>query len=74
MKKHREAHVRRRARELAEAGRFSGSLGIESELRFVEDFQEARVWLDSKPIREELDILCRQARSRKSAPTSKKVK
>jgi hypothetical protein len=52
--KQREEYVRRRARELAESGRFSGWLGIEFELRYVEGFQEARVWSEEVPIREEL--------------------
>jgi hypothetical protein len=71
-KKFREEYVRRRARELAQSGRFSGWLGIEFELRYVEGVPEARIWLDSEPIREELDILCRQAKSRRPASTAKK--
>jgi hypothetical protein len=68
-----EEFVRRRAKELAESGRFSGWLGIEFELRYVEGLQKARVWLNSEPIREELDILCRQAKSRRPTPNSKKA-
>jgi hypothetical protein len=73
LRKNSKEYVRRRAKELAESGRFSGWLGIEFELRYVEGLQKARVWLDSEPIRDELDILCRQAKSRRPPPTSKKV-
>jgi hypothetical protein len=66
-------YVHRRAIELAKSGRFSGWLGVEFELRYVEGLQKARVWLDSEPIREELDILCRQAKSRRPNPNSKKA-
>jgi hypothetical protein len=73
LRKNSKEYVRRRAKEMAESGRFSGWLGIEFELRYVEGLQKARVWLDSEPIREELDILCRQQKSRGSPPTSKKA-
>jgi hypothetical protein len=53
-KKDREEYVRRRARELADSGRFERWQGIEFELRFVEGFPEARIWLAGEPIREEL--------------------
>jgi hypothetical protein len=69
-KKDREEYVRRRAKELAESGRFERWQGIEFELRFVEGFPEAGVWLGNRPIREELDTLCQCARSRpKETPT-----
>jgi len=68
----REEYVRRRARELAESGRFERWQGIEFELRLVEGVREAGVWLGSEPLREELDILCRQAKSRRPASTAKK--
>jgi hypothetical protein len=69
LRKNSEEYVRRRAKELAQSGRFSGWLGIEFELRYVEGLQKARVWLDNEPIRYELDILCRQAKSRRPPPT-----
>ena len=59
-----KGHVLRRARELAESGRFEGWQGIEFELRFFEGFPKARTWLIG-PFRRELDDLCRQAKSRK---------
>jgi hypothetical protein len=43
-KKFREEYVRRRARELANTGRFERWQGIEFELRFVEGGREAGVW------------------------------
>jgi hypothetical protein len=68
IKRDRKMYVRRRARELAASGRFSGWLSIEFELRYVEGHQQARIWLDDVLIREELDILCQQARSRERTP------
>jgi hypothetical protein len=66
-----QQYVLRRAKELAESGQFAGWLEIELELRYVEGFQQARIWLDDVTIREELDIVCQRARTRGSAPTSK---
>jgi hypothetical protein len=65
-KRDQEVYVLRRAKELAESGRFTGWLGIEFELRYGEGFELARAWLDYAPVREELDIICRQAQSRRS--------
>jgi hypothetical protein len=65
-------HVLRRARKLAESGRFEGWEGVEFELRFFEGFAKARIWIN-KPLRKELDVLCRNARIRKSAATSTKT-
>jgi hypothetical protein len=72
-RKDREEYVRQRARELAESGRFERWQAVEFQLRFIEGLPEARIWLGSQPIREELDILCQQAKSRRPTPTSKKV-
>jgi hypothetical protein len=66
-KRELKEHVLRRARELAESGRFEGWQGIEFELRFFEGFPKARTWLIG-PFRRELDDLCRQAKSRKLTP------
>jgi hypothetical protein len=66
-------HVLRRARELAESGRFEGWQGIEFELRFFEGFPRARIWLTG-PFRRELDDLCRHARIRKSVSTTTREK
>jgi hypothetical protein len=71
-KRELKEHVLRRARELAESGRFEGWKGIEFELRFFEGFPKARIWLVG-PVRRQLDILCRHARIRKSVSTSTKT-
>jgi hypothetical protein len=68
-KKFREEYFRRRARELADTGRFERWQGIEFELRFVEGVREAGVWLGSEPLREELDMLCQRDKSRPKTPT-----
>jgi hypothetical protein len=56
-------HVLRRAKELADSGRFEGWQGIEFQLRFFEGFAKARTWIDG-PLRKELDALCRNPRIR----------
>ena len=71
-KRELKEHVLRRARTLAESGRFEGWQGIEFELRFFEGFPKARIWLIG-PIRRELNDLCRHARIRKSASASTKT-
>jgi len=54
----------RRARELAESGRFARWSDIEFELRHREELEGARGLLDSRFIREELDRICAQARGK----------
>jgi hypothetical protein len=66
-----EEYVLRRAKRLAETGRFTGWQGIEFELRFVEGFEPARVWLDYSPFREELDVICRQAKAKNTLRSSR---
>jgi hypothetical protein len=58
----REAYVIKRARELAASGRYFSWRDVEVVLRFEEDVPEARQWLDSPVIRDELDRLCDRAR------------
>jgi hypothetical protein len=70
-KRELKENVLRRARQLADSGRFEGWQGVEFELRFFEGFPRARIWLVG-PIRKELDNLCRLARLRKSASISTK--
>jgi hypothetical protein len=65
-------HVLRRARELADSGRFEGWEGIEFQLRFFEGVPRARTWIDG-PLRKELDSLCRNARIRRSHSDSRKT-
>jgi hypothetical protein len=65
-KRDQEEYVLRRAKELAESGRFSGWMGIEFELRYGEGFELAHAWLDYPPVRAELDIICQQAKTGRS--------
>jgi hypothetical protein len=65
-KRDQEEYVLRRAKKLAESGRFTGWMGIEFELRYTEGFELARAWLDYEPVREELNLICRWAKTRKS--------
>jgi len=58
---HKE-RIWRRAYELARSGKFPCWITIEWELRFKENFPEARSMLEDAFIRAELDELCRQAR------------
>jgi hypothetical protein len=62
-KNEQEAHVHRRARELAATGRFSGSAGIIFELEYFEGFPLAPAWLNYGSMIEELTAACQQARS-----------
>lgn len=57
-KRNRREYVLRRARELAETGKYPRWNAIEFELRFVEGMEEARSWLADRLIREELDGIC----------------
>jgi hypothetical protein len=57
-KRNRRQYVIRRARELAETGKYARWNAIEFELRFVEGIEEARGWLADRPIRDELDGIC----------------
>ena len=56
-------YIERRAPELANTGEFTNWLAIEQHLRFNENCPEARYALDDEMIRENLDRLCRKARS-----------
>jgi hypothetical protein len=64
-KAERQEYVARRAHELALTGRFQNWLAIETELRFVENFPEARQWLDDSFTRRQLDEVCKRARAQK---------
>jgi hypothetical protein len=64
-RREQKEHVLRRARELAESGRFDGWQAIEFQLRFFDGFLKARTWITG-PLRKELNSLCRNARIRKS--------
>ena len=58
--------IQARARELARSGRFFGWAPIAFELRFEDGFAEARDWLYRAATRDELDRLCRKARTSKN--------
>jgi hypothetical protein len=57
----REAYIRQRARELAKSGKYQNWHTIEAQLRFREDWYEARGALDNNLLRDELDVLCQRA-------------
>jgi hypothetical protein len=65
-KRDQEEYVLRRAKELAESGRFSGWMGIQFELRYGEGFELAHTWLDYPPLRAELDNICQEAKTKTS--------
>jgi hypothetical protein len=71
-RRNQKALVVRCARELAESGRFENWQGIVFQLRFFDGFPKADVWIDG-PIRNELDLLCRNARIRRSTSASRKT-
>jgi hypothetical protein len=57
--------IQARARQLARSGKFYGWPPLEFELRFEDGFPEAREWLRKASTREELDRICRKARTRR---------
>jgi hypothetical protein len=59
--------IQARARELARSGKFHGWRPIAFEVRFEQGYEEAREWLNGAAAQDELDHLCQQARSAKSA-------
>ena len=52
-----------KARQLARSGTFHGWRPIAFELRFEDGFEEAREWLYSPDVQDELDRLCQMARA-----------
>jgi hypothetical protein len=58
--------IQQKARELARSGRFFGWRPIAFELSFEDGFAEARDWLYRVSTRDELDLLCREARTAKN--------
>ena len=52
----------RRAEELARSGKYTDYVLIEHALK-MEGYKKARLWLDDRFIRQELNELCRQSRS-----------
>ena len=59
-------HIQVRARQLARSGKFRGWRPIAFELRFEDGFEEAREWLYSAVVTDELDHLCQLARASKN--------
>jgi hypothetical protein len=57
--------IQARARELARSGKFHGWRPIAFELRFEKGYEEAREWLHSAAIQDEIDRLCQIARASK---------
>lgn len=63
-KEQRQTYISRRARELAESGNHVDYISIESAL-VREGYPEARTWLDSPSLRDELKQICDRARKDK---------
>ena len=57
--------IQARARELARSGKFHGWRPVAFVLRFEKGYGEAREWLHSAAVRDELDRLCHIARASK---------
>jgi hypothetical protein len=57
--------IQAKARELARSGKFYGWRPIEFELFFEDGISEAREWLSTTATQEELDRICREARTRR---------
>jgi hypothetical protein len=54
-----------KARELARSGKFHGWRPIAFELRFEPGYEEAREWLHSAAVQDEIDRLCQITRASK---------
>ena len=59
--------IQAKARELARSGKFHGWRPIAFELRFEQGGEEARDWLHSATVQDEIDRLCQIARTSKEA-------
>ena len=57
--------IQAKARELARSGKFYGWRPIEFELLFEDGISEARDWLHRLATQDELDRICRKARTRR---------
>jgi hypothetical protein len=69
-KAERAAYIRKKAREMAATGEYSGWLIIEQMLRFRHGLHEARTVLDEQYVRRELDEICKRAQERRTLPDS----
>jgi hypothetical protein len=66
-KRERRESIRQRALEMARSGEHPDFMSIELALR-AEGYSEARGELDSRVLRDELNKLCKQSRSRPRGP------
>jgi hypothetical protein len=57
--------VQARAREIAQSGKFNGWRAVAFELQFEPGFFDAYEWIYSPSTKEELESLCREARTRR---------
>jgi hypothetical protein len=57
--------IQAKSRELARSGKFHGWRPISFELQFEKGYEEAREWLHSAAIQDEIDRLCQIARASK---------
>jgi len=55
--------IQQRARVLARSGKFIGSRAVAFELQFEPGYAQAFRWIYSPATQEELDHLCREART-----------
>jgi hypothetical protein len=62
--------IQQRARELARSGKFFGARAVAFELQFEPGYSHGLRWIDSPEVQEELDLLCKEARTgiRRSDP------
>ena len=56
--------IQQRARDLARSGKFIGSRAVAFELQFEPGYAQAFRWIHSVEAQDELDHLCRVARTR----------
>jgi len=64
--------IQARARELAGSGKFAGWRALAFELQFEPGFLEAYGWLYSPSTKDELEGLCKEARTRRQVKSLNK--
>ena len=57
--------VQKRARTLAQSGKFVGWRAVAFELKFEPGYSEASDWLFSPAAKEEIELLCQRAREKR---------
>lgn len=70
-KNERHAYILRRARELADSGKFDRWLQIEWHIRYEEHLQDARQVLDDEFIRSQLDEACKRAKAKEAVDANR---